>query len=74
MTKNNVLLSILVVCFLVSIISLVDASEVNEVSIGIYILNLGKFDISTGSFTADFYMSMTCSKNCSEQDFEFANG
>lgn len=51
-----------------------DASEPNEVSIGIYILNLGKFDIATGSFTADFYISMKCSKNCSAQDFEFTNG
>jgi hypothetical protein len=43
-----------------------------EVQVGLYLLNLGKFDISTGTFTADFYLSMNCEENCS--DFEFMNG
>ncbi len=55
-------------------ISANETAEPNIVTIGLYILNLGKFDISTGSFTADMYLSMTCSQSCSEQDFEFMNG
>ncbi len=50
-----------------------DAYGVNRVETSIYILNLGKFDVSTGSFTADFYLSMKCD-NCSPQGFEFMNG
>jgi hypothetical protein len=45
-----------------------------DIKVSIYILNLGKFDISTGSFTADFYLDMVCNKKCPEQDFEFMNG
>src|SRR3989338_5314260 len=53
---------------------LTNLTNTNEISIGIYILNIGKFDISTGSYTVDFYMSLKCSKNCKNQDFEFVNG
>lgn len=49
-------------------------SALNEVEVGIYVLNLGKFDIATGSFTVDFYLSLKCSKSCNKQDFEFVNG
>lgn len=45
-----------------------------EVKIGVYVLNLGKFDISTGSFTVDFYLSMICKENCTPDNFEFMNG
>ncbi|MEM4331040.1 MAG: hypothetical protein QW273_03475 [Candidatus Pacearchaeota archaeon] len=45
-----------------------------EVKVGIYILNLGKFDISSGSFTADFYLSFKCDNLCPNIDFEFING
>ncbi|MEM0465761.1 MAG: hypothetical protein QXW97_03620 [Candidatus Pacearchaeota archaeon] len=46
-----------------------------EVKVGLYILNLGKFDIATGTFTADFYLSFKCDKKCpSDMDFEFING
>ncbi|MBU5689246.1 MAG: hypothetical protein KQA41_03415 [Candidatus Aenigmarchaeota archaeon] len=40
----------------------------------IYLLNLGKFDISTGSFTADFYLNFECENQCPQIDFEFMNG
>ncbi|MEK6823495.1 MAG: hypothetical protein AABY06_00520 [Nanoarchaeota archaeon] len=46
----------------------------NQIKVGIYILNLGKFDLSTGSFTADFYLSLTCKNVCPKQEFEFMNG
>ncbi|MEM3075164.1 MAG: hypothetical protein QW727_04460 [Candidatus Pacearchaeota archaeon] len=45
-----------------------------EVKVGLYLINLGKFDIATGSFTADFYLSMKCDNICPQQDFEFMNG
>ena len=42
--------------------------------VGLYVLNLGKFDIATGAFTADFYLSIKCDNICPSQDFEFMNG
>ncbi|MEM4755535.1 MAG: hypothetical protein QW594_00165 [Candidatus Woesearchaeota archaeon] len=45
-----------------------------EVQVGLYVLNLGRFDIATGSFTADFYLSMTCKEECITPSFEFMNG
>jgi len=46
----------------------------DQVEVGLYVLNLGKFDIATGSFTADFYLSMKCETECSPENFEFMNG
>src|SRR3989344_877411 len=46
----------------------------NQIKVGVYIINLGKFDVSTGAFTADFYLSLKCESVCSKQDFEFMNG
>lgn len=45
-----------------------------EVSVGMYVLNIGKFDLSSGSYTIDFYLSMKCDGNCNTGDFEFLNG
>ncbi|MCX8193750.1 MAG: hypothetical protein N3G19_00055 [Candidatus Pacearchaeota archaeon] len=44
-----------------------------KVETSLYILNLGKFDIATGSFTADFYLGFKCESYC-DIDFEFMNG
>lgn len=49
-------------------------AEPAEIDASIYVLNLGKFDISTGSFTADFYLSMICKSSCKDSNFEFMNG
>jgi len=35
---------------------------------------LGKFDISTGAFTADFYLSFKCENKCPDFEYEFLNG
>ncbi|HZX44610.1 MAG TPA: hypothetical protein VFF28_02900 [Candidatus Nanoarchaeia archaeon] len=43
-----------------------------DVDVNVYLLNLGKYEISTGSFTADFYLSMKCESDCGR--FEFMNG
>jgi hypothetical protein len=51
-----------------------DISSPSEVKVGLYILNLGKFDLATSSFTVDFYLSMICDDNCTIGDFEFLNG
>ena len=45
-----------------------------DVDVGLYVLNLGKFDVATGSFTADFYISFKCKRTCNVDDFEFMNG
>ena len=49
-----------------------DAPE--KVNVGVYVLNIGKFDVTTGSFTVDFYLDMKCDGACPDQSFEFANG
>lgn len=53
---------------------LATAAFAADVNVGVYVLNLGKFDASTGSFTADFYLSLRCDKECQPQNFEFMNG
>lgn len=45
-----------------------------DVEVGLYMLNMGKFDIATGSFTADFYLSLKCDGKCPSDQFEFSNG
>ncbi|MBS3088972.1 hypothetical protein J4402_04320 [Candidatus Pacearchaeota archaeon] len=59
-------------------VSALTTNEINnkdtEIKIGLYLLNLGKFDIATGAFTADFYLSLKCGGICPSQDFEFMNG
>ena len=52
----------------------INLNSENQIKVGVYILNLGKFDISTGAFTVDFYLSLKCESVCPKQDFEFMNG
>ena len=51
-----------------------EKSSANEVQVGVYVLNLGKFDVATGGFTVDFYLDLKCADNCSPENFEFVNG
>src|SRR3989338_3382313 len=67
--KKSILLLIVAVFLLA--IPIVDSAEVET---AIYVLNLGKFDVATGSFTADFYLSMKCKEKCDVGNFEFMNG
>jgi hypothetical protein len=46
----------------------------NEVKVGIYVLNVGKFEVSTGTYTVDFYLDMKCETECDPSRFEFSNG
>lgn len=55
-------------------IAMTPSAFAQKVEVSTYILNLGKFDIATGAFTADFYLSMKCEENCSDIAFEFLNG
>ena len=48
----------LVLLLLALSILLAFPATAQEAEVGLYILNLGKFDVATGSFTADFYLSM----------------
>ncbi len=45
-----------------------------EVYVSTYVLNVGKFEIATGSYVVDFYLDMKCAVNCSPERFEFMNG
>jgi len=44
-----------------------------EAQIGAYILNVGKYELATGSYTIDFYLSIKCEKKC-DPTIEFMNG
>jgi len=57
--------------------------KADEVQVGLYLLNLGKYELATGSFTADFYLDLKCAKTdkannmdkaCDFGSFEFMNG
>ncbi|MBK8398134.1 MAG: hypothetical protein IPL26_23200 [Leptospiraceae bacterium] len=47
-----------------------------NVLIGIYIVNIGKFDVASGSFTIDFYLTLKTEKKNEYplETFEFMNG
>ncbi len=64
---------VFVLFLLIVMLSFVQVASAQETEIGLYILNLGKFDVSNGAFTADFYLSINCPDNCSTE-FEFTNG
>ncbi|MFZ5955493.1 MAG: hypothetical protein ACOYT4_03630 [Nanoarchaeota archaeon] len=73
----NCLFILILICFSLFSVSALDPNKTqvdNKINVGIYILNLGKYDISTGSFIADFYLDLKCDNVCPEQDFEFMNG
>ena len=59
------------IAFLFFILPQVHAQDVD---VSLYVLNLGKFDVATGAFTADFYLNMKCSEKCDVGNFEFMNG
>ena len=63
-------------CILLLILPIVSAqsSEPTEVAVGVYVLNVGKFDVSAGSYTVDFYLSLKCDRPCYPEKFEFMNG
>ena len=68
--KRGGILLLVAVIFLVPAVS----AAAEDVQVSLYVLNLGKFDVATGSFTADFYLDMKCQEKCNVGDFEFMNG
>lgn len=45
-----------------------------EIFVGVYVLSLGKLDISTGAYTADFYLQLNSTEPIADNSFEFING
>lgn len=47
-----------------------------RVKVGIYVLNIGKFEVASGTYTVDFYLDLTSidGRPLGEQKFEFMNG
>jgi hypothetical protein len=45
-----------------------------QVQVGILLLNVGRLDTSTGTYTMDFYLTMRCDRPCDPEPFELANG
>jgi len=50
------------------------ANEPTKVLVGIYVLNIGKLDMSTGSYTIDFYIDLVSDRPYSIENIEFMNG
>ena len=50
------------------------ASSPLVVQVGILLLNVGRLDTSTGTYTMDFYLTMRCDRPCDPEPFELANG
>ncbi len=51
------------------------SAESETVGVGLYLINIGNYDISKGTYTADFYIYFNCTQNCSAStNFEFING
>lgn len=44
------------------------------VKAGLYLLNVGRFDIATGTYTADFYLTLRSDRDMGNPRFEFMNG
>jgi len=62
------------ITLLLGLLLLLPLASAQDVQVSLYLLNLGKFDVSTGAFTADFYLDFKCSESCDNLDFEFMNG
>ena len=50
------------------------SAEPVNVYVGVYVLNLGKFELATGAYTVDFYLSLRSQEPVEMEDFEFMNG
>lgn len=45
-----------------------------RVRVGVYLLNLGRLDTATGTYTMDLYVSFACDRPCDPTAFEVMNG
>lgn len=51
-----------------------ETNKVREIKVGMYLLSLGKLDIGSGTFSADFYLSLKSDTPIPDNAFEFLNG
>jgi len=51
-----------------------EKSEPQKVKVGLYVLSLGKLDVSSGTYTVDFYLQLDSDKPIPDSSFEFMNG
>lgn len=42
--------------------------------VGVYLLEVGRLDTTTGNYTMDFYLTFQCDQPCDAPSFEFMNG
>ncbi len=54
--------------------SLPALAEPLKVYVGVYVLNLGKFELASGAYTVDFYLSLRADQPGVIDEFEFMNG
>jgi hypothetical protein len=45
-----------------------------QVYVSVYVLNLGRFELATGAYTMDFYLSLRANQPVEMGEFEFMNG
>lgn len=45
-----------------------------RVYVGLYLLTLGRLDLASGSYSADFFLTFRCDAPCTLPEFEFLNG
>ncbi len=45
-----------------------------EVEVSLYLIDVSKYDVTTGEFAADFYLGLYCQDDCDPTNFEFMNG
>lgn len=51
-----------------------DGSNPQQIKVGVYVLNIGRFDTSTGSFTVDMYLSFNCGENRGSPNGDISSG
>jgi hypothetical protein len=49
-------------------------AEPVEVQVGVYLMSVGKVDIASGSYTVDFYLTLSSDKDMGDPRIEFLNG
>ncbi len=78
----NLLAIILGLGLLVLVVGLTSSAKaqspinaVPKVNVGVYLLNVGKLDTTTGAYTLDFFLSLRCDGPCPQgMSYEFMNG
>ena len=50
------------------------AETPQTIDVGVYVMNVGKFELASGSFTIDFYLTLKSDRPIPDGAFEFMNG